>query len=63
MLKEVIQRVQLALTFSGHYKGAVDGIMGPETRKAIKAYRTDKGIKGGDQIDAALLNSLGIKAP
>lgn len=61
-LQTVITRIQLALTFEGYYKGNVDGIMGPETRKAIVAYRKAKGLSPNSLIDAALLNSLNILA-
>lgn len=61
-LETVIARIQLALTFEGYYKGNVDGIMGPETRKAIVSYRKAKGLSENSLIDADLLNSLSILA-
>ena len=59
--KNTIQHVQLALTYAGFYQGSIDGIMGPATRAAIVAYRKSKGLTESEYIDAALLNSLGIK--
>lgn len=61
VLQNTIQRVQLALTYSGHYQGSIDGVMGPGTRAAITAYRNSKSLKSSGFIDAELLNSLGIK--
>lgn len=60
-LKTTIQRVQLDLTYKGYYKGDIDGIMGKETRAAIKIYRTANNLGESSYLDAALLNSLGIK--
>ncbi|MFC1333181.1 MAG: His-Xaa-Ser repeat protein HxsA [gamma proteobacterium symbiont of Clathrolucina costata] len=59
--KNIIMRMQLALQFEGYYSGPVDGIMGPETRKAVAKYKMAKGISGTGVMDAETLNSLGIK--
>ncbi|PYL67979.1 MAG: hypothetical protein DMF28_07790 [Verrucomicrobia bacterium] len=31
---------------AGYYHGAIDGIMGPATRRAIRAYERDHGYVG-----------------
>jgi hypothetical protein len=38
-----IAQLQRRLTRAGYYHGAIDGIMGPATRRAIRAYERDYG--------------------
>jgi His-Xaa-Ser repeat protein HxsA len=59
----LIKRVQIAMFLLGKYDGVVDGIMGPNTRKALAKYRYSKGLGSSDVIDAEVLNSLGVPAP
>jgi hypothetical protein len=35
--------VQRRLARAGYYHGRIDGIMGPQTRRAIRAYERDRG--------------------
>ena len=58
--KNIIMRMQLVLQFEDMYDGKIDGIMGPETRKAVLAYKKKKGIPGDKVLDAATLNAFGI---
>lgn len=55
----VVQRVQDILKDLGFYAGAVDGLRGPATQKAIDAYRQKMGLAAGG-IDDALLDHLGM---
>ena len=41
------------------YAGDVDGINGPNTRKAVEAYRKTMGMEVSGDIDDALLEQLG----
>ncbi len=36
-----VVEVQRGLARAGYYHGAIDGIMGPQTRRAIRAYERD----------------------
>ena len=54
-----LQKVQAALKSMGLYEGDVDGVSGPNTRKAIAAYRKTLGMPASDQIDEAVLEALG----
>jgi Putative peptidoglycan binding domain len=36
-------RLQQQLARAGYYRGAIDGIMGPQTRYALRAYQHDRG--------------------
>ena len=37
--------IQRALKNAGYYDGPVDGKLGPKSRKAIKEFQSDKGLK------------------
>ncbi len=52
--------VQTELTRAGYYHGAIDGVYGPDTASAIRAYRKAKGLPVTGQIDRKLLKSLDI---
>jgi peptidoglycan hydrolase-like protein with peptidoglycan-binding domain len=54
-----LQKVQAVLKSMGLYEGDVDGVSGPNTRKAIASYRKTLGMPASDQIDDALLEALG----
>ena len=43
--KPSIQDVQQALKNADLYKGEIDGILGPNTRKAIEAFQSQNGLK------------------
>ena len=53
-----VQQVQEILKTLGFYAGAVDGLQGPNTQKAVDAYRQKVGLAAGG-IDDALLEQLG----
>jgi peptidoglycan hydrolase-like protein with peptidoglycan-binding domain len=38
--------LQSRLASAGYYHGAIDGIMGPSTRRAIRAYEHHSGYVG-----------------
>src|SRR6266513_2724742 len=41
-----VAELQSRLASAGYYHGAIDGIMGPGTRRAIRAYERDHGYAG-----------------
>jgi len=41
-----VAELQRRLARAGYYRGAIDGIMGPATRRAIRAYERDRGRVG-----------------
>jgi len=41
-----VAELQRRLARAGYYRGAVDGVMGPQTRRAIRAYERDHGYAG-----------------
>src|SRR5947207_7204315 len=46
-----VVEVQRRLARAGYYHGAIDGIMGPQTRRAIRAYERDHNMPGYGLID------------
>lgn len=55
----VVERVQGILKDLDFYSGTVDGITGPNTRKAIQAYQQKVGLNASGEIDSVLLDQLG----
>jgi hypothetical protein len=41
-----VRRVQRELARAGYYHGPIDGILGPQTRRAIQAYERDHNMPG-----------------
>jgi His-Xaa-Ser repeat protein HxsA len=59
-LKNIVMRMQLTLQFEGFYDGPIDGVMGPGTQLAVKAFKKAKKIPGNTVFDRETLNALGI---
>jgi peptidoglycan hydrolase-like protein with peptidoglycan-binding domain len=38
-----VAELQRRLSRAGYYHGSVDGVLGPQTRRAIRAYEADHG--------------------
>jgi Putative peptidoglycan binding domain len=50
--------VQAALAWRGFYSGRIDGVMGPETRSAIRDFQRQQGLPVTGQIDSELTKAL-----
>lgn len=50
--------VQEALARRGYYAGQVDGVIGPETRSAIREFQRDNGLPETGRITPQLLQAL-----
>lgn len=59
----VIEQVQGILRDLKFYDGAVDGLSGPNTVKAVEAYQRKLGMTPTGRIDAQLLEQLGAANP
>lgn len=53
-------QVQQALANRGYYGGPIDGLIGPQSRRAIANYQADQGLPPTGQITSSLLLSLGL---
>jgi hypothetical protein len=56
----VVVRVQERLARSGYYRGPIDGVIGPRTRYAIRAYERSHGLPADGIIDHRLLRTMGL---
>jgi hypothetical protein len=56
----LVAQVQTRLARAGLYRGAVDGVMGPETRRAIRAYQRSNGLRADGTISRPLIATMGL---
>jgi hypothetical protein len=57
---QVLENVQLALRDQGYYPGAIDGLIGPQTRSALAAFQRDHGLVVTAAVDEPTLVTLGL---
>jgi hypothetical protein len=55
-----VVEVQRRLARAGYYHGPIDGILGPQTRRAIRAYERDHNMSAYGVIDRQVLRTLGL---
>jgi TPR repeat protein len=55
---EAVGEVQRALTELGYDPGPADGVMGPRTRSAIRAFQSSRGMTSDGIVSTALLGEL-----
>jgi peptidoglycan hydrolase-like protein with peptidoglycan-binding domain len=60
---EDTKKLQETLKAKGHDPGLIDGIMGPKTRAALKAFQEASGIKGTGRVDDQTAEKLGLAKP
>src|SRR6266536_1479882 len=53
-----VVEVQRQLARAGYYHGVIDGIMGPQTRRAIRAYERDHNMPAYGVIDKQHLTTM-----
>jgi hypothetical protein len=56
-----VSNIQSELAKLGYYNGAIDGTLGDETEAAIARYQQDRDLSVTGTVDAATLQSLGIR--
>jgi peptidoglycan hydrolase-like protein with peptidoglycan-binding domain len=59
--RDEVKQVQKTLTQKGHDPGPVDGLMGPQTRGAVKAFQKAHGLTATGELDASTLATLEIR--
>ena len=57
----VAMRAQLELKRLGHYNGAIDGIVGPDTQNALRRFQLSQNLAQSGVLDNATLGKLGIQ--
>lgn len=53
--------VQRALADQGYYNGAIDGVIGPATRNAVRRFQRAHGIDATGQIDHGVIEALQLR--
>jgi hypothetical protein len=53
--------VQERLAREGYYRGAIDGVFGPDTRAALADYQSNHGLRATGTLSTETLASLGLK--
>jgi|SRR5581483_6031055 len=57
----IVIAVQSRLARMGYYRGPVDGLMGPGTSFAIRAYERDHGLRVDGVISGQLVRNMGLR--
>jgi len=57
----LVEDVQQNLARDGYYYGAVGCVLGPATRRAIRAFERANGLRADGVIDSRLLSTMGIR--
>lgn len=60
--RDIVIQVQAALNAYGYYTGAIDGIIGPESKTALSKMQRDYGLQVTGTVTPEVLNALGIVA-
>jgi len=63
MANEKIVKVQEALKEKGDNPGPADGIMGKQTRAAVKKFQKANGLKATGTVDDQTAEKLGVQKP
>src|SRR4051812_5464065 len=56
-----VSEVQRALARAGYYDGAIDGVLGAGTRRALRNYQRDHGLDATGGINQPLIESLRLR--
>jgi peptidoglycan hydrolase-like protein with peptidoglycan-binding domain len=56
-----VRQVQQHLKDKGQDVGAVDGVMGPKTRSALKNFQQQQGLTASGDIDASTRRAVGVE--
>lgn len=58
MLTMTMKRLQMNLNYLGYYNGAIDGIKGEQTKKAIRQFRNDYNLGDSDIADQKMIDVI-----
>jgi peptidoglycan hydrolase-like protein with peptidoglycan-binding domain len=53
-----VSQVQKHLQAAGVYNGAIDGVLGPQTREALRQYQARRGLPTTGELDEATRKAL-----
>jgi peptidoglycan hydrolase-like protein with peptidoglycan-binding domain len=60
--RAAIENAQKTLKEKGHDPGSIDGVMGPQTTAALRAYQKEQGLDVTGRLDGTTLSKLGAGA-
>jgi peptidoglycan hydrolase-like protein with peptidoglycan-binding domain len=55
-----VRSVQEALKGKGHNPGPIDGVIGPRTQQALRAFQRAQNIQTSGQLDSSTASALGV---
>jgi Putative peptidoglycan binding domain len=55
-----VATAQEQLARQGYYRGEIDGVLGPETRRAVTRYQSDHGLRVTGSLNTDTLHALGF---
>jgi hypothetical protein len=55
-----VATAQERLAREGYYRGEIDGVIGPETRRAVMRYQSDHGLRVTGRLNMDTLRALGL---
>jgi len=56
--KDDIRWAQVELHYVGHYNGSLDGVMGPETKRALASFQKSNGLERTATLDQQTADAL-----
>ena len=56
-----VKKAQEALKDKGHDPGSIDGVIGSQTRQAIRAFQNANGLKATGRLDSETTEKLGVE--
>jgi hypothetical protein len=59
--RDLVRQVQARLQATGFPPGAIDGMMGPQTRDALRWFQNTKGLVPTGELDEKTLDALSIR--
>jgi hypothetical protein len=59
-MQDQVKQAQMILQETGFYTGAIDGILGPNTKAALHAYQGKHGLPKTGELDEATRKALGV---
>jgi His-Xaa-Ser repeat protein HxsA len=62
LFNSIVRRVQLGLLAYGYYDGPINGVVGPQMRKALKQFQTAFHMSATGTITPEVLDALKVSA-
>lgn len=60
MHASAVRNIQQWLRARGFYRGAADGIWGPQTQQALERFQQGQGLQANGQVNPATIQALGL---